>query len=82
MWAFRCTLSVSNSPFSLNVKGRFGSFGKTRFWDRLDAELSSSMGLLFVLDRVGGPLEEENSRLDAPIDEADPVTSVDFPCFI
>jgi hypothetical protein len=40
------------------------------------------MGLLFVLDRVGGPLEEENSRLDAPIDEADPVTSVDFPCFI
>jgi hypothetical protein len=82
MWAFRCTPSVSNFPFCLDVKERFSSFDETTFLDRLDAGLSSGTGFLLDFDRVDGPLEEEGSRLDTATDETDSVASVDFPCFV
>jgi hypothetical protein len=82
MWAVRCTPSVFNFPFSLDVKERFGSIDETKFLDRLDAELSSGTDFLLYLERVDGPLEEEGSRPDTATDEIDSVASVDFPCFV
>jgi hypothetical protein len=80
MWAFCCTPTVSDFPFSLDVKERFGSFDETTFLNRLDAQLSSGTDVLFCFNRVDGPLGD--SRLDDAIGETDLVASVNFPCFI